>query len=63
MGKFNIKRMHLNLLEKIFFVAYVIYLVFGILSTTFYYKYYAGIPHKSIHMARINNVFYVELFL
>ena len=36
MGKFNIKRMHLNLHEKIFFVAYVIYLVFGILSTTFY---------------------------
>lgn len=48
MGKFNIKRMHLNLHEKIFFVAYVIYLVFGILSTTFYYKYYAGILHTLI---------------
>lgn len=48
MGKFNIKRIYLNLHEIIFFVAYVIYLVFGILSTTFYYKYYAGILHMLI---------------
>lgn len=48
MRKFTIKEIHLNIHEKIFFFAYLIYLVSGILSTTFYYQYYVGTLHTLI---------------
>lgn len=42
--KFIIKKIKNS--ELLFFLAYGLFLVAGILSTSFYYKYYSGTPHK-----------------
>ncbi len=34
--------------DVLFFIAYGLFLIFGILSTTFYYKYFIGIPYSLI---------------
>lgn len=34
--------------ERLFFLSYGIMMFFGILSTSFYYKYFAGTPYKAI---------------
>lgn len=34
--------------EKVFFLAYGIYLIAEVLSTSYYYKYYTGTPHKTM---------------
>jgi hypothetical protein len=44
--KFTIKKMKTS--DFLFFVAYALFLVAGILSTSLYYKYYAGTPYKMI---------------
>lgn len=35
--------------DILFYLAYGLYLVFGILSTSFYYKYFMGMPFRVIH--------------
>lgn len=42
--KFTIKKIKGS--DLLFFLAYGLFLVAGILSTSFYYKYYSGTPHK-----------------
>lgn len=44
--KFSIKKIKGS--DLLFFLAYGLFLVAGILSTSFYYKYYSGTPHKII---------------
>lgn len=44
--KLTIKKIRVG--ELIFFLAYGLFLVSGILSTSYYYKYYAGTPYKLI---------------
>lgn len=49
-------------IDLLFFLAYGLFLSAGILSTSFYYKYYSGVPHKVIIVVVLALLIYKELY-
>ena len=47
--------------DIVFWISYALFLIFGILSTSFYYKYFIGTPYSMIKYFCIGLLFFREL--
>ena len=45
--------------DIVFWISYALFLIFGILSTSFYYKYFIGTPYSMIKYFCIGPAFFL----
>ncbi len=61
--KISLKSTQIKANEFLFFLSYGLFLIFGILSTSFFYKYFIGNPYKIIIIISIIILLLKEIFL